>query len=193
MPELKNWQKSDFSGFYGDSTPVWVQIDVFWSNPNLLGTGCPFQLFRPKNHLITCKTWYKSHKIPILWVKNPTQIGEMSFWERWKVISMLFLAHKWPTKLTGVYFMVRISSWGINSCCWAWKITFTSFCDFKTSHFCYPVALKESMGTKTKATENQNFGQLSITNVAFLDWICWWNLWLLILLESCSKDPTYRV
>ena len=169
---MKNWQKLDFSGFYRDFTPVWVQIDVFWSNPNLLGTGCPFQLFRPKNHLITCKTWYKSHKIPILWVKNPTQIGHMCFWEVQKKISCYFWAHKWPTKLTCVYFMVRISSWGINSCCWAWKITFTSFCDFKTSHFCYPFALKESVGTKTKATENQNFGQFPITNVAFLDWIC---------------------
>ena len=151
------FKKSDFLGFYGDFTPVWVQIDVFWSNPNLLGTGRPFQLFRLKNHLITCQTWYKSHKIPILWVKNPTQIGHMCFWEVQKQSFMLFLAHKWPTKLTGVYFMVRISGWGINSCCWAWKITFTSFCEFKTSHFCYCFELKESVGTKTKATENQNF------------------------------------
>ena len=173
MPELKNWQKLDFSGFYGDFTPVWVQIDVFWSNPNLLGTGRPFQLFRPKNHLITCKSWYKSHKIPILCWKNPTQIGHMCFGQLQKVIFMVLLANKWPIKLAGVYLMVRISGWGINSCCWAWKITFTSFCDFKTSHFCYCFELKESVGTKTKATQNQNFGQFAITNVAFLDWICW--------------------
>ena len=121
VPELKNWQKLDFSGFYGDFMPVWVQIDVFGTCPNLLGREGPFQLFRLKNHLITCKTWYKSHKIPILWVKNPTQIGHMSFWEWWKVISMLLLAHKWPIKLAGVHFMVRKSDQRINSCCWAYK------------------------------------------------------------------------
>ena len=173
MPELKNWQKLDFSGFYASWRAVGVQIDVFWTSPNLLGRDGPSQLFRPRNQLITFKTWYKTHKIPILCLKNPTQIGHMSFWERWKVISMLYLAHKWPIKLTGVHFMVKISDQRINSCCWAWKITFTSFCDFKTSHFCYPFALKESVGTKTKATKNQNYGQFAITNVAFLDWICW--------------------
>ena len=108
VPELKNWQNLDFSGFYVDFKQGCLQIDVFWTNPNLLGMAGPFQLFRPKNHLITCKTWYKSHKIPILSLKNPTQIGHMSFWERWKVISMLLLSHKWPIKLAGVHFMLRI-------------------------------------------------------------------------------------
>ena len=131
VPELKNWQKLDFSGFYGDFTPVWVQIDVFGTCPNLLGTEGPFQLFRLKNHWITFKTWYKSHKIPILCLKNPTQIAEMHFWERWKVIFMLLLANKWPIKLASVYFMARISDQRINSCCWAWKTTLTSFCDAK--------------------------------------------------------------
>ena len=167
MPELKNWQKLDFSGFYGDSTPVWVQIDVFWSNPNLLGTGGPFQLFRPKNHLITFKTWYKSHKIPILCLKNPTQIGHMCFGDLQKVIFMLILAYKWPIKLAGEHFMVRLSGWRINSSCWAWKTTFTSFCECQTSHFCDCFTLKESAGTKTKAIENQNFGQFAVINVAF--------------------------
>ena len=168
MPELKNWQKLDFSGFYGDFTPVWVQIDVFGTCPNLLGREGPFQLFRPKNHWITFKTWYKSHKIPILCLKNPTQIAEMHFWERWKVIFMLLLANKWPIKLAGVYFMARISDQRINSCCWAWKTTLTSFCDCKTSHFWHCFTPKELQSAKTKASENQNFGQFAITKVAFL-------------------------
>ena len=172
MPELKNWQKLDFSGFYGDFTRVCAQIDVFWSNPNLLGTARPFQLFRPKNHLITFKTWYKNHKIPILCLKNPTQIGHMYFGDLQKWIFMLLWAHKWPIKLAGVYFMVRISGWGINSYCWAWKTSLTRFCDSWTSHFWHCFALKEAAGTKTKAIENQNFGQFAVTNVAFLDWIC---------------------
>ena len=161
----KKWISRDFTG-------VGVQIDVFWTCPNLLGTEGPFQLFRPKNHLFTFKTWYKSHKIPILCRKNPTQIAEMHFREQWKVIFMQLMANKWPIKLAGVYFMVRISGWGINSCCWAWKITFTSFCECTTSHFCYCFTLKGSAGTKTKAIENQNFGLFPITNVALLEWIC---------------------
>ena len=127
VPELKNWQKLDFSGFYGDFTPVWVQIDVFGTCPNLLGRDGPFQLFRPKNHWITFKTWYKSHKIPILCLKNPTQIAEMHFWERWKVIFMLLLANKWPIKLAGVHFMVIMSDQRINSC---FFVTFFFFVRF---------------------------------------------------------------
>ena len=130
VPELKNWQNLDFSGFYVDFKQGCLQIDVFWTNPNLLGMEGPFQLLGPKNHLITCKTWYKSHKIPILCLKNPTQIAEMHFWERWKVIFMLLLANKWPIKLAGVYFMVRISGWRINSCSWAWRTTLTTFCEY---------------------------------------------------------------
>ena len=119
VPELKNWQKLDFSGFYGDFTRVWAQIDVFWSNPNLLGTDRPFQLFRPKNHLITFKTWYKSHKIPILCLKKPTQIGHMCFGDLQKVIFMLILAYKWPIMLAGEHFMAKFSGWRIHRCCWA--------------------------------------------------------------------------
>ena len=167
VPELKNWQNLDFSGFYVDFKQGCLQIDVFWTNPNLLGMEGPFQLFRPKNHLITCKTWYKSHKIPILSLKNPTQIGEMSFWERWKVISMLLLAHKWPIKLAGVHFMLRISDQRINSCCWVWRTTLLSFGDCKTSQFWHCFTPKELQSAKTKASENQNFGQFAITNVAF--------------------------
>ena len=163
MPELKNWQKLDFSGFYGDFTRVCAQIDVFWSNPNLLGTVRPFQLFRPKNHLITFKTWYKSHKIPILCLKNPTQIGHMYFGDLQKWIFMLLWAHKWPIKLAGVHFMVGIS----DQSCWAWKTTLTSFCDCKTSQFWHCFTPKELQSAKTKASENQNFGQFAITNVAF--------------------------
>ena len=155
-----------------DFTGVGVQIDVFWTCPNLLGTEGPFQLFRPKNHLITFKTWYKSHKIPILCLINPTQIGDMRFRELRKVIFMLLLANKWPIKLAGVYFMVRISGWGINSCCWAWRTTLTSFCDCKTSHFWHFFTPKELQSAKTKAIKNQIFGQFAITNVAFLDWTC---------------------
>ena len=117
VPDLKNWEKLDLAGFYVNFKPGGMQIDVFWTNPNLLGTARPFQLFRPKNHLIAYKTWYESHKTPILCWKNPTQIREMSFWERWKVIFMLILAHKWPIKLASVHFMVRISDQRINSCC----------------------------------------------------------------------------
>ena len=141
---MKKWISQDFTG-------VGMQIDVFWTNPNLLGMEGPFQLFRPKNHLITCKTWYKSHKIPILCLKNPTQIGHMSFWERWKVISMLLLAHKWPIKLAGVHFMVRISDQRIISCCWLWRTTWTSFCDCKTSQFWHCFMPKEFQSAKTKA------------------------------------------
>ena len=143
VPDLKNWEKLEFAGFYVDFKQGCLQIDVFWTNPNLLGMVRPFQLFRPKNHLITCKTWYKNHKIPILCLKNPTQIGEMSFWERWKVISMLLLAHKWPIKLAGVHFMLRISDQRINSCCWVWRTTLTSFCDCKTSQFWHCLTPKE--------------------------------------------------
>ena len=71
-----------------------------------------------------------------------------------------------------MYFGVRLSGWGLTAAAEHEKITFTSFYELKTSHFCYRFALKESVGTKTKATENQNFGQFAITNVAFLDWIC---------------------
>ena len=131
VPELKNWQNLDFSGFYVDFKQGCLQIDVFWTNPNLLGMEGLFQLLGPKNHLITCKTWYKSHKIPILCLKNPTQIAEMHFWEQWKVIFMLLLANKWQIKLAGVYFMARTSDQMINSCCWEWKTTLTSFCDAK--------------------------------------------------------------
>ena len=119
VPDLKNWKKLDFAGFYVDFKQGCLQIDVFWTNPNLLGMEGPFQLFRPKNHLITCKTWYKSHNIPILCLKNPTQIREMRFWELQKVIFMLLLAYKWPIKMADVYFMVKLSVWRINSCCWA--------------------------------------------------------------------------
>ena len=163
VPDLKNWEKLDLAGFYVNFKPGGMQIDVFWTNPNLLGTARPFQLFRPKNHLIAYKTWYESHKTPILCWKNPTQIREMSFRERWKVIFMLILAHKWSIKLASVHFMVRISDQRINSCCWAWGITLTSFCDCWTSHFWHCFALKDS---------RQNFGQFVVTNVAFLDWIC---------------------
>ena len=148
VPELKNWQNLDFSGFYVDFKQGCLQIDVFWTNPNLLGMEGPFQLFRPKNHLITCKTWYKSHKIPILCLKNPTQIGHMSFWEWWKVISMLLLAHKWPIKLAGVHFMVRISDQRINSCCWAWRTTLTSFWDCTTCQFWHCFTPKELQSAK---------------------------------------------
>ena len=147
VPELKNWQKLDFSGFYASWRAVGVQIDVFWTSPNLLGRDGPSQLFRPRNQLITFKTWYKTHKIPILCLKNPTQIGHMCFWELQKMIFMLFLANKWPIKLAGVYFMVRISGWGITSCCWASKTTFTSFCECWTSPFWDCFALKKSVGT----------------------------------------------
>ena len=166
-PEFKNLQKLDFSGFYGDFTPVWVQIDVFGTCPNLPGTVRLFQIFRPKNHLIACKTWYKSHKIPILCWKNPTQIRETPLQEPWKVIFMLLLANKWPIKLAGVHFMVRISDQRINSCCWAWKTTLTSFCDCKTSHFWHCFTPKELQSAKTKAIKNQIFGQFALTNVAF--------------------------
>ena len=129
VPELKNWQKLDFSGFYASWRAVGVRIDVFWTSPNLLGRDGPSQLCRPKNQLIIFKTWYNSQKIPILCLKNPTQIGHMCFWELQKMIFMLFLANKWPIKLAGVNFMVIISGWGINSYCWAWKTTLTSFCE----------------------------------------------------------------
>ena len=144
----------------------WVQIDVFWTCPILPGMTGLFQLFRPKNHLIACKSWYKSHKIPILWVKNPTQIGEMHFWEQWKSIFMLLLVHKQLIKLAGVHFMVRISDQRINSCCWAWKTTLTSFCDCKTSHFWHCFTPKELQSAKTKAIKNHIFGQFALTNVA---------------------------
>jgi hypothetical protein len=125
---VEKLKKKWFCGILQDFTGAGVQIDAFWTCPNLLGTVRSFQLFRPKNHLITFKTWYKSHKIPILCLKNPTQIIEMPFRERWKVIFMLLLANKCPTKLAGVHFMVRISGWRINSCCWASRTTLTSFC-----------------------------------------------------------------
>ena len=130
VPEMKNWQKLDFLAFYEDFTPVWVQIDVFCSCTNLLGMTGPFQFFRPKNHFIPFKSWYKSHNIPILCLKYPTQIREMRFWELQKVIFMLLLADKWPIKLAGVYFIVRISGWRINSCSWAWRTTLTTFCEY---------------------------------------------------------------
>ena len=59
VPELKNLEKL----ISHDFTRVGMQIDVFWTCPNLLGIVCPFQLFRTKNHLTT------SHKIPINWVE----------------------------------------------------------------------------------------------------------------------------
>ena len=151
VPELKNWQNLDFSGFYVDFKQGCLQIDVFWTNPNLLGMAGPFQLFRPKNHLITCKTWYKSHKIPILWVKNPTQIGEMHFWEQWKSIFMLLLVHKQPIKLPGVHFMVKISDKRINSCC----LTLTSFWGCHTSHFWGCFTPRDSQRAKTKVSKIQ--------------------------------------
>ena len=147
----KNW----FRGILRDFTGGCVQIDGFFTSPNLLGIAGPFQLFRPKNQLITLKTWYKSHKIPTLWVKKPTQIGEMSFWEWWKVISMLFLAHKWPIKLAGVHFMLRISDQRINSCCWVWKTTLTSFCDCKTSQFWHCFTPKELQSAKIKVSKTK--------------------------------------
>ena len=126
----------------------WVQIDVFWTSPILPGMTGPFQLFRPKNHLIPCKSWYKSHKIPILWVKNPTQIGEMHFWERWKVIFKLLLVHKQPIKLAGVHFMVKISD---NSCC----LTLASFWGCHTSHFWGCFTPKDSQRDETKVSNIQ--------------------------------------
>ena len=93
---------------FGDFARVCVQIDVFGSSSNLLGMTVPFQFFRPKNHFIPFKTWCKSHKIPILCLKNPTQIREMHFGELWKVVFMLLLAYKWPLKFAYVHFMVRL-------------------------------------------------------------------------------------
>jgi len=130
----------------------WVQIDVFWTCPILPGMTGLFQLFRPKNHLIACKSWYKSHKIPILCLTNPTQIGEMHFWERWKVIFMLLLVHKWPIKLP-----VCISWWKyhtrglINSCC----LTLTSFWGCRNSHFWGCFTPKDSQRAKTKVSKIQ--------------------------------------
>jgi len=167
VPEPKNWQKLDFSGFHGDSTPVWVQIDVPGTCPNPPGTVRPFQTSRPKNHSITCKTWYKSHKIPILCWKNPNQIRETPLQEPWKVIFVPLLGNKWQTKLADVHLMVRISDQRTNSRYWAWKTTLKSPCDCKTSHFWHCFMPKELQSATTKAIKNQISGQFAPTNIAF--------------------------
>ena len=47
-----------------------------------------------------------------------------------------------------------------------------AFVNAKLVIFEIVLALKVSVGTKTKAIENPIFGQFAITNVAVLDWIC---------------------
>ena len=110
----QSW-KIDKKLIFGDFARVCVQIDVFGSSSNLLGMTLPFQFFWPKNHFIPFKSWFKSHNIPILCLKNPTQIGETHFGELWKVIFMLLFAYNWPIKFAGVHFMVRLSGWRITA------------------------------------------------------------------------------
>ena len=51
---------------------AYTQFDVFWSMCNL--SDCPNSYFRAKIWTLTCRTWYRSQKTHILWVKIPSEM-----------------------------------------------------------------------------------------------------------------------
>ena len=73
----------------------------------------------------------------------------------WKVIFMSLLAHKWTITLASVHFVVRMLDQRINSSCWAWETTLTSFWGCYTSHFWGCFTPKDSQRAKTKVLKIQ--------------------------------------
>ena len=91
--------------------PVYLQFDPFLPCQKNLGGEVP-KNFLAKIWFVTCKTWYKSQKIHILWVKNPAEIQETSFGQGGTFFFKLLLAYTRQLEFISVKLLVLgIISW----------------------------------------------------------------------------------